>query len=366
MSDSIFEERLGFYPYGVQYHRAPTPLPDEWEGDLREIARAGYTHVQYRPQWRWHEKVRGHATWEDLDELFDLAHRFRLRIILKPMLETAPDWAFTELGGTRIGFHGVPISPIAHGAYYVGGWWPCFDNPQIIDAATAFVKELAERYHNHPALWFWNAWNEPVSRPLGQCQCPHSISSYRKWLECRFRTIDALNAFAGKAWTSFESIFPPSAADDYFGMFIWRQWAVYAVAEQVRFVAKAIRSIDNGAFIMTHAGGSNVVQDVAAACSDDLLNAQHVDRYGTSFSISLSPVTPADHAQPDYQSDWMRRADPFYWCHEFYTNFDQWCNTPDCKTLRRLIWMAISGGAAGFTFWQYRSERVGCETNGYG
>ena len=28
-----------FYPYGVQYYRAPTPLPEEWEKDLAEIAR---------------------------------------------------------------------------------------------------------------------------------------------------------------------------------------------------------------------------------------------------------------------------------------------------------------------------------------
>jgi beta-galactosidase len=55
-----------------------------------------------------------------------------------------------------------------------------------------------------------------------------------------------------------------------------------------------------------------------------------------------------------------------YWCHEFYTNHANWCRPPEPKTLNRLIWMAIAGGASGFTFWQYRSERVGNETNGYG
>jgi len=32
-----FEEQLDFYPYGTQYHRAPTPLPEEWAGDLAEM-----------------------------------------------------------------------------------------------------------------------------------------------------------------------------------------------------------------------------------------------------------------------------------------------------------------------------------------
>lgn len=113
--------KYDFYPYGTQYHRAPTPLPDEWEHDLQEIAKTGYTHIQLRLQWRWHERLKDEYTWDDLDRLFDLAHQNGLRVVLKPMLETAPDWVFSDLGGTRIGFHGVPISPIALGSFYVVG-----------------------------------------------------------------------------------------------------------------------------------------------------------------------------------------------------------------------------------------------------
>jgi beta-galactosidase GanA len=361
-----FEENYDFYPYGVQYHRAPTPLPEEWDGDLNEIKRAGFTHVQYRPQWRWHERIRGKAVWDDLDRLFDLANENDLRVILKPMLETAPDWVFQELNGTRIGFQGIPLTPVAHGAYYVGGWLPCFDNPQVIEAASAFVRELVQRYHNHPALWFYDAWNEPVSRPMGQCQCPHSIESYRRWLQSRYGTIEQLNAYFGKAWTSYETLRPPDSADDYTEMFLWRQWAGHAVSEQVRFVADAIRSVDPKAFVMVHIGASSVIQDSVWATSDDLLNSKMTDRYGTSFWIPLHPETPIEDAQPDYQSDWIRRVDPMYWCHEFYPNHGEWCVPPEPKVLSRLIWLAIAGGAAGFTYWQYRAERFGNETNGFG
>jgi hypothetical protein len=361
-----FEEQQAFFPFGVQYHRAPTPLPEEWATDLREIKRVGFTHIQLRPQWRWHERIRGNATWDDLDRLFDLARANELRVVLKPMLETAPDWVFTELEGTRIGVHGVPISPFAHGAYYVGGWWPCFDNPQVLSAATDFVKRMVERYHNHPALWFYNAWNEPVSRPVGQCQCPHSINSYRKWLKKQYGSIEQLNTSLGKAWTSFETLYPPVAWEDYTELFLWRQWAGHAIAEQVKAVADTIRSVDSKAFVMVHIGCSSLVQDPVCSTSDDLLNAQTTDRYGTSFPIPLHPVTPIDHDQPDYQSDWLRRVDPAYWCHEFYPNHGQWCVPSEPRTLNRLVWMAIAGGCSGMTFWQYRSERVGNETNGYG
>jgi len=361
-----FEEQFDFFPYGTQYHRAPTPLPEEWAGDLAEIKKAGYSHIQLRPQWRWHERIRGQATWDDMDRLFELAQKNHLRVVLKPMLETAPDWVFTELEGTRIGPHGVPISPIAHGAYYVGGWWPCFDNPQVIEAASDFVRRLVQRYHTHPSLWMYDAWNEPVSRPVGQCHCKHSLASYQNWLRKRFGSIEQLNAKFGKAWTSYETIAAPVAWEDFTELYLWRQWSAESVANQVKFVADAIRSVDPKGFVMVHVGQSSVTQDSVWATSDDLLNAKMTDRYGTSFWVSLHPKSPIDHAHPDYQSDWLRRVDPMYWCHEFYTNHGEWCRPPEPRTLNRLVWMAIAGGAAGFTFWQYRSERVGNETNGYG
>lgn len=363
---TIFEEKYDFYPFGVQYHRAPTPLPEEWKGDLKEIKKAGYTHIQFRPQWRWHERMRGTPTWNDLDQLFDLAEKNRLRVILKPMLETAPDWVFKELRGTRIGFHGVPLEPFSHAAFYVGGWWPCFDNPKVVSAASGFVRQLVRRYHRHPALWFYDAWNEPVSRPLGQCHCRYSVDSYRRWLKNRYGSIEKLNAALGKAWTSYETVSPPVSGSDYTELFLWRQWAAYAVSEQVRFVAEAIRKEDAKAFIMVHGGFSSVMQDPVWATSDDILNARTTDRYGTSFPVPLHPKTPIEHAQPDYQSDWLRRVDPSYWCHEFYPNNCNWCRPPKSETLQRLIWMSIAGGPAGFTFWQHRSERFGEESNGAG
>jgi beta-galactosidase GanA len=361
-----FEKQLDFYPYGVQYYRAPTPLPGEWEADLDEIARIGYTHVQYRPQWRWHQKVRGKTTWDDLDCLFDLAGRKKLKVILKPMLETAPDWAFHELKGTRIGFHGVPISPISHGAIYVGGWLPCFDNPGVMSAALDFVRELVRRYRNHPALWFYDAWNEPRSKPLGQCQCVHSIQSYRQWLEKRYSTIENLNQTFGKGWETFETIMPPVSGCDHTEMFLWRQWAASAVAGHVGQVTEVIRSEDPKAFVMVHVGECSINQDAACDTSDDLLNARKVDRYGTSFPIDLYPNSPIKYANSDLISDWIRRVDPMYWCHEFYPNWGGWGPPPDPQVLNQLIWMAIAGGAAGFTYWQYRSERLGNEANGFG
>ena len=361
-----FEDDLGFYPYGTQYHRAPTPLPEEWEGDLAEIARVGYTHVQFRPQWRQHERIRENSAWDELDRLFDLADGNNLHVVLKPMLETAPDWVYDELGGTRIGFHGAPLSPHANAAYYVGGWLPCFDNPSVVAAAARFVRELAARYRAHPAFWMYDAWNEPRSRPMGQCHCAHSRDAYRRWLQARYGTVEALNRHLGKGWTSFESLAPPTESSDFTEMHLWRTWAGFAVSEHVRFVCEAIRSEDPDGFILAHAGACTVLQDPICDTSDDIQNARHSDRYGCSVPIEHHPRVPLDHSMLEFQMDWMRRVDSRFWAHEFYTNTACWSRPPAPETLRRQIWTVIGTGTAGFTFWQYRSERFGWESNGYG
>ena len=68
---------------GIQYYRAPTPPPDEWEDDLRRIRELGFDFIQLRSQWRRHEKARRQYDWTDTDRLMDLAHENGLKVAFK-------------------------------------------------------------------------------------------------------------------------------------------------------------------------------------------------------------------------------------------------------------------------------------------
>lgn len=355
-----------FFPFGTQYHRSPTPLESEWDGDLDTIKAEKYTHIQFRPQWRCCERIRGQFDWSELDKLMDMAKKKNMRAIIKPMLETAPDWVFSELNGSRVGFNNLKLEPISHAAFYVGGWWPCFDNQEVAKAAFEFTYELAKRYANHSALWFFNAWNEPRSRPLGQCCCPDSKKSYREFLQKRFGSIENLNQFYGKAWSTFETVNPPHSHSDYAEMHLWRQWAGESVANQVKIAVKALRAGAPDAKIMCHVGCSTIIQDPICDTSDDMLNAKEVDWYGCSFPVELHPKNLNEETDPLLQTAWMRRVDSNYWIHEFYTNYANWCKEVSPEKLAQLIYMGVANGAKGVTFWQYRSERFGEESNGWG
>ena len=61
----FFEEIV----HGTQYYRSPTPLPEEWEGDISNLADYSLDAFQIRINWRWNERVEGVYDFSDVDEL---------------------------------------------------------------------------------------------------------------------------------------------------------------------------------------------------------------------------------------------------------------------------------------------------------
>ncbi len=354
--------------YGVQYYRAPTPLPEEWEGDIRRIKEKGFNIIRLRPQWRWHERKKGEFFWDDLDRLFDLAERYGLYVSLKFMLETAPQWLYREYDCERVDLLGNKIRPGAIGAYYVGGWLPCFDHPGVRKEASRFIEAVVKRYKGRKNLLIWNAWNEPRSRPIHECCCEESKKSYRRWLKEKFGTIEELNRFLGKAWGEWEDIEPPGMIKDYAEMYLWRQWAMWSVADRVRWVYEEIRKHDREHPIITHVGSCSVTQDVAGDPSLDWLNAQQVDFYGSSFPVFPEQYLPVYYHRSNASMicDWIRSVSPYFWINELYPDLHNWRREAKAENVRRWVWTTVAHGAKGILYWQYRAERLGNESNGNG
>ncbi len=350
--------------YGAQYYRAPTPMPADWPDDLAQAADMNLQAIQLRVQWRWHERREGQYKFDDLDRLFELAEQNGLKVIVKFLLETAPEWIYHKYNGYRIDPFGQPIMPHANGAFYVGGWLPCFENPDVRAAASRFVQAVTERYRSRSSLLFWNLWNEPRCRPAGECACPHSNRRYQAWLREKYGTVENFNEFFGKAWDEFEHILPPTSTRDYADMFVWRQFMMEMVADRLRWMSGLVRGLDRQHPVMTHVGCCSMIQDVLCDSSDDWLNAQSVDFYGSSM-----PTRDNHGPQPylgDMTNDWIRAISPYYWIHELYACRASWQPRPEPSELRFNVWTSVSRGARGICFWQYKNERFGNESDGFG
>jgi beta-galactosidase GanA len=357
------KQRINKFVYGAQYYRAPTPLPDEWEYDLKKMHKAGIDTIQLRIQWRWNEPAEGQYEFDDIDRLFELSEKYGKQVIIKFMMETAPDYIFHKYNGTRKDMHGLPIAPGAHGAYYVGGWWPCFENPDVMNRALEFVKVFTRRYKDKANLILWNIWNEPRSRPIGDCGCECSREVYRQWLRERYKTIENLNDFLGKKWEKFATVNPPGMPCDYTELFLWRTWAMHAVSQRLEKMYNAVKAIDDSRPAVCHVGTCTLRQDVAGDGSDDLLNSSKVDFYGTSFATANKFSNLMDESRPFMVCDWLRSLDDYYWIYELYPDWGDWHPAVTLNDFRFKVWSTLASGAKGIFYWQYRAERLGNENN---
>ena len=95
--------------HATQYYRAPTPKKDEWEFDISRLSDISLDTFQIRINWRWNERVEGLYDFSDVDELFDLAEKYNKKVIIKFLLECAPQYVFDKYGGTVIGPKGEEI-----------------------------------------------------------------------------------------------------------------------------------------------------------------------------------------------------------------------------------------------------------------
>lgn len=355
-------QRLNYIEYGTHYYRAPAPEPEEWEKDIDNIKKLGFDSLQIRMQWRWHERIKGQFKWDDSDRIFEICKQRGVRVIVQFMLETAPEWLFDEHDCHRVAPDGNPILPITEGAFYVGGWLPCFDHPAVRREAEKFIVEVIERYKRHESLLGWSVWNEPRNRPNGECACEESRKKYRKWLADRYGSIENLNNFLGKCWGCWDEIKPPPGMGDYAEMYMWKQWGMSSVTDRVKWMHRLVKARDPEHIAFSHVGNPSITQNVLNDGSDDFMVAREVDFYGMSYGCS----NMKSWIFPSLKIDWMRSVSPYFWVYEIYPNHAQWIKEVDPADLNLWIWTSIGGGAKGIYYWQYKNERVGVESAGHG
>ena len=73
--------------HATQYYRSPTPLPEEWEGDISNMDKFNLDTIQIRINWRQNERKEGEYDFSDVDRLLELAKKYNKRVIMKFLLE---------------------------------------------------------------------------------------------------------------------------------------------------------------------------------------------------------------------------------------------------------------------------------------
>jgi len=369
----------GRFVFGTQYFRPPNPPRSDWDRDLALIRGHGMNTIKVWACWSWMHRSPETVSFEELDELMNLACQHDLDVVVNLILENAPYWLERDAPHCRYVDHEGHAFALTAAMNTPGGGWPglCFDNQEARDAAETFVRAVVERYAGHAALKVWDVWNEPHLEPNWYfperfyCYCDASLIAFREWLVGRYESIEALNLAWSRQYSDFGDAHPPRVLETYPDFLDWREFWLSNLRKWLAWKADVVRSVDRRHRTMTHVASSAYLGTLTANVWDEWLLAGPVDLFGTSsFPRWLMKDDPAIHlfhlemtrdaaeGKPIWQAELQggrgRRQGEASTPH------------PEPASIKSWIWHNLAVGSKGIMFWQWRPELLGPESPGYG
>lgn len=196
--------------YGADYN------PEQWDDEVRAedvelMVEAGVSIVSLAIfAWARLEPREGRYDWAWLDDTMDRLAAAGIRVTLATATASPPPWLSTK--------HPEILPELADGTVLWPGGRQHYrvSSPVYREYVVRMTRTIARRYGAHPALAMWHIDNE-----IG-CHVPHDYSddaarAFRRWLENRYQSIDALNhawgtAFWSQQYTDFAEVLPPRTA----------------------------------------------------------------------------------------------------------------------------------------------------------
>ena len=381
-----------FFPVAVWYGggraRAPMMSPldagsaAQWGHDLDQIKATGFNTVKCWVDWTTAEPKPGTFDFGNLNLLLKLAGQRGIRVIVQIYTDSAPDWVGVRYpDGRFVDRSGAVITSQSAPGY-------CIDHAGVRAEVVKFLEALSRDANRFPALFGWDVWSEPhvinwadfafLSNPEF-CFCANTVGRFRRWLEAKYKTLDALNAAWYRKFTNWDQVQPPrfSTILSYTDYLDWRAFIDDKLGGDLQTRVDAIRSADDTHPITSHAASPGLFTSPTDGYGepDDWKMSAKADFFGTSIypkhSESTHPWTywmlaagldftrSAGHSlgkgfwigelQAGQGATGMRIADPVTAHDEEY-----W------------MWQVIAHGAREIATYAWYPMSSGFESNGYG
>ncbi|MGE5557570.1 MAG: beta-galactosidase [Bacillota bacterium] len=386
------------FPIGTQFYRAPTPLPENWEKDLKTARENGLNIIRAWLMWNWYSQKQGRFDFMEIRTLLDLCHKYDLKAVLLFNLESAPAWAQRKYPeALYVSATGRRFYPEAMGNTPAGGFpGLCFDHEKVAAEGKKYITEVVRRFRSHPAVYGWEPANEPLFEPARYndeiyCYCGKTVAKFQRWLAVKYGgDINKLNAVWRRKYGRFDEAQPPRRRGSYADWVDWRLFSMGALQDTIAWRVKAIRDNDPDHPVIIHTrGGSGVTRPATKEGIDDWAFAGEADIYGTAafpqcgpeheYFIAMAGARSAARGKEFWMSE--LQAGPYgmgihrndaeprcFICNSTTMEgirdvqtgaFDPGIVTPE--RLKMWAWSGIAQGGKGILFWQYRCELFGLE-----
>ncbi|TDF92749.1 beta-galactosidase [Paenibacillus piri] len=360
--------------YGAVYFRKSNPPEQDWERDYAQAAKDGMNIFRHWFMWGNIEVAPGVYDWEEYDRHMDLAAQYGIRTIIAEMMTFIPQWMYrthshllqVQADGSRVqsGMNASSATGGSAGGSGSSGGALCLDFAEAKDLAGRFLRELVNRYKDHPGMYGYDVWNEcNYSANIGYATATQA--EFRKWLELKYGSLKKLN----KAWNRYtyadwEDVQAPVQIAQFPECMDWLQFKKENFHNHMQWRIDLIRSLDTNNLITAH-GIVATLETMASGGSDDWLAASKVESYGMTWVTARKGSEPWKQAQAIDLLRASSREKPFW--HAEMQGGPLWLQpqvigrakedgrvaTPEDIRLWNMT--SLAGGARGILYLRWRS-----------
>lgn len=374
--------------YGGGKARAPMlePRPraqkEQWRADIRKIKELGFRTFRCWVDWASAEPEPGRYDFSTLDVLLELAEEEGMRVFVQVYMDSAPEWVGRKHPDSLfVSSSGQVVQPESSPGY-------CRDHPGVRSADNAFFRELALHASRSKALLGWDLWSEPhvinwanptyIPNPEF-CFCEHTKRRFRRWLQKKYESLEALNNAWYRRYRSWEEVEPNrlSTILSYTDYIDWKMFIADKLGEDLRERYEAVKAGAPEAVATSHAAGVGLFASPHwwEGQSDDWIMARQVDYYGTSFYPKHSAFVDRDPMWRGALLDFTRsfgfgEGRRGFVIGELQAGFGTIAAnvSPEVTAddLRIWAWSALARGAKGIHFYAFYPMSTGYEAGGFG
>jgi beta-galactosidase len=357
---SAWPQPLRGIAYGGDYN--PEQWPETtWVEDARLMQEAGVTVVSVGIfSWALLEPEPGRFDLDWLAQVMDLLDAHGIAVDLATGTASPPPWLshrHPEILPVRA--DGTRLWPGGRQAW-------CPSSGVFRERAVSLATAMAERFTGHPALAMWHVSNE-LGGHNARCYCDVSAASFRRWLQGRYRNLDALNdawgtAFWSQRYSAWDEILPPRSAPTFPNPTQQLDFARFSsdeLLDHFRAERDLLHRLSPGIPVTTNFMVMSKVRDMdyfAWGPEQDVVSNDHY----------LDASDPRGHVELAFSADLTRgvAGGAPWFLMEHSTSAVNWQPRNVAKVpgqLRRNSLQHVARGADAVCFFQWRASRAGAE-----
>ncbi len=346
--------------------------PNQWERDIKNIADHGFKFIHMAEfAWAQMEPSEGNFDFKWLDQVVDLATKYKLKVILGTPTPCPPVWL--GIKHPEIYLCDAHYQSKEHGTRANMS----LSNPIVLDYTQKIVEAMAKHYAHNSTVMGWQIDNEPEAK---EDYSKASQSAFRKWLKNKYQSVDALNsawgtAFWSQLYTSFNEVRIHNATNvgwwgaNPIALLDFKRYTADTQAEFLDFQAGILRKhIAESQFITTNYVAKGNQADPKRSSKMDFASFTAYPNYGSNNLGELG-FRMGDRTVLMYANDYYKSVDGITGVMELQPGQVNWANYNSLLlpgTVRMWLWHCFAGGSSFACTYRYRQVLYGAEQYHHG